>query len=119
MRKPLFTEEQIEYFKEIHEGRYADEIAKLMNKRFGTEFTSVQIGRYRQNHMYYKNKRKQKNSIFPEEVEKFIKDNYLGRWNKELAEMIEKEFNIECPLHRLKRYKRICGYDSGFHRRLQ
>lgn len=43
----LLTKEQQAYLEEIHKGRYNPEIARMLNEKFGTNFTSVQIGSYK------------------------------------------------------------------------
>lgn len=48
--KSLMTPEMEEYFDTINPGNVADDVARLMNEKFGTSFTRAQIAGYRKNH---------------------------------------------------------------------
>jgi hypothetical protein len=48
--KIRMTDEQFEYFLEINHGRKADEVASMLNEKFGTNFESKYIYYFRKNH---------------------------------------------------------------------
>lgn len=43
MRRSAWPKEHYDYLREIALGRYNDEITKMMNEKFGTEYTEEQI----------------------------------------------------------------------------
>lgn len=51
--------------------------------------------------------------VFPEEVQKFIFDNYKGLYQKELQELIQKEFGLTFGLNQIQRFKSYRHLDSG------
>ena len=90
MRK--WTKEQEEYLREISPGKFDQQITDLINKKFGTNYTKSAI-----------NTKKQKlgirstadwRTVWTDEVIQFMIENYEGKDNIELAELLNKKFNL-------------------------
>lgn len=112
-----YTPEQIAYLKEIASGRYNNEIAELFNQKFGTDLTAEQIksvkARYsiRSNVIRYRPGSSKK--LFTEEQERFIRENYKGISNQELADLINEKFGLSITSKQIANYKKRNGFDSG------
>ena len=50
MSKRVWTEDRLNYLREIAKGRYTDEITDMINSKFGTEFRTSQIRAAMSNH---------------------------------------------------------------------
>lgn len=90
MRK--WTSEQEDYLKEISPGKFDQQITDLINEKFGTNYTKSAI-----------NTKKQKlgirstadwKTVWTDEVIQFMIENYEGRDNIELAELLNEKFNL-------------------------
>ena len=60
-----------------------------------------------------------KNNRLTQEELDFIKDNCVGRYNQELADMFNKKFNKNVTAHQMKDYKSLHGWRSGIDTRLK
>ena len=107
MRK--WTKEQEEYLKEISPGKFDQQITDLINKKFGTNYTKSAI-----------NTKKQKlgirstadwRTVWTDEVIQFMIENYEGRDNIELAELLNEKFNLNTN------GDRVCNVKSNLIRR--
>lgn len=112
-----YTPEQITYLKEIAPGRYNNEIAVLFNQKFGTNLTAEQIksikARYciRSNVIRYRPGSSKK--LFTEEQERFIRENYKGISNQELADLVNAKFGLSISAAQIKRFKSRNKLNSG------
>lgn len=91
------------YPQEVHDfisanqkGKTAKELAELVNRTFGTEFTESQMKSYRSNH-HLKSSRPGgwpagRSKLFPAEIWSFIEDNYKGVGYKEMADKLNEKF---------------------------
>ena len=71
MSKRLLTDEQLEYLKENYRGRTTQELADLMNKQFGTNFTVKQLQTFK------------KHNGFSSGVNTRFKKGILNEYNKD------------------------------------
>lgn len=90
MRK--WTKEQINYLKKVSPGRLNKEIATMVNDKFGTNYTasavsSIKTKRHIHSNASWKSK-------WTDEVIQFMIDNYKGKDNIELAELLNQKFNL-------------------------
>lgn len=79
--------EKIEYLKQICPGRNEKEIADMINKKFNTTFTKSAINSIKSKHNI---KSKKVVRVYTDEVVEFIINNYQGKDNIELAELVNK-----------------------------
>ena len=101
MRK--WTDEMIVYLKEIYFKKTNQQIADLINKKFNTDFTkhSVQTKKSRLNLI---SETKFCRKYTPEVIE-FILQNYKGRDNVELANMLNEKFNLDTNCDKVSMFK--------------
>jgi len=111
-----YTKEQRDYIKEIAPGRYNDEITQLYNDKFGTSLTKTQIKIFKNNHGIKSNVPKHKANedagLFNKEQKIFIKDHVKGLLNKDLADLINKTFNLSITAKQINGYKKRHGLTS-------
>jgi len=90
MRK--WTKEQEDYLRKISPGKFDQQITNLINEKFGTNYTKSAI-----------NTKKQKlgirstadwRTVWTDEVIEFMKCNYKGNDNIELARLLNEKFNM-------------------------
>lgn len=112
-----YTQEQIDYIREIAPGRYNDEITKLFNGKFGTNVTEGQIKSFKANHKIISNVQKRKPTeeygLFTKEQQAFIKENVKGLSNKRLTELVNQEFNLAVTAKQMKVWKHNHSLSSG------
>lgn len=98
-----WTKEQKDYLREIAPGNLDQVIADSINKKFNTQYTKSAI-----NSMKRKLKIKSKrpwNYKWTEEVIQFMIDNYEGRDNIELANMVNERFHLNTNGDRISNVK--------------
>lgn len=111
-----YTKEQIDYLRSISKGRYNDEITNLFNKKFGLNKTKKQISSCKKNHGITSGKlpkRRSTTRLFTEEQEGFIRENAEGRYNEELAQLVNREFDLNVTSQQIKTWKTHHGVTSG------
>ncbi len=87
-----WTKEQINYLKQISPGRLNREIAEMVNEKFKTNYTASAISSIKtKKHIRSSASWKSK---WTDEVIQFMIDNYKGRDNIELAELLNQKFNL-------------------------
>lgn len=110
----IYTEEMIEYVKEIAPGRLNKEITELFNKQFGLDKTVTQISSMKRNHGITSGNPKPKGiKLFTEEQEKFIKDNVKGTYDKDMANMVNEKFGTSYTVSQIKSLKARRKWKSG------
>lgn len=92
MSRSKYTDEHIEYLREISEGRYNKEITDMFNKKFGMDVTISAISTLKAKNGIVSNVRKTKR-YYTEEQIKYIKEIAEGRTNREIADMFNEKFN--------------------------
>lgn len=94
MRINRYTEEQIEYLREISPNRYNDEITRMFNEKYGTNVTIGAINSIKYRHGI-KSKLSSGPRAYSEEETAYIKEVAVGRKNKEIAELVNKRFDTD------------------------
>lgn len=116
MTRFVYTQEMIDYVRKVAPGRFNKEIAELFNRRFGLDKTASQINSMKSNHgITSGNVRRRKRPhlrLFTEEQEQFVKENVKGVGNKELTEMVNKEFRTNYTVNQVKALKQRRGWSS-------
>lgn len=120
MGTSLLTNEQDAYLRKIAYGKTVKECTALINDMFHTNFKASQIRSYKNNHKilsgmpqgYFLNK-VPKNKLLTQEQHEFLINNYKLRSNKELTDLINKEFDTNFKQSQIEGYKRNRRLDSG------
>lgn len=88
-----WTKEQINYLKKISDGKFDQEIADLINKKFGTNYTKYAINS--QKRKYHIRSTADWKTKYTQEVIDFMIKNYQGKDNIELANLLKEKFGID------------------------
>lgn len=116
MPKKIYTDEMKEYLAEIVPGRRINEVTALMNQKFNTSFTETQMENLK-TRLKLKNglptNIKGNGKITTDEQDDFIRKNYKGLFNKELTDLINKEFGTSFTIQQIMSYKSRHRLDSG------
>ena len=109
MEMKKWTQEQISYLKEISPGKLNQQIADMINKKFGTSYTktSIQTKKTKLGIISKPDWR----TVWTDEVIQFMIENYEGRDNIELAELLNEKFNLNTN------GDRVCNVKSNLIRR--
>lgn len=119
------------YAPEIHQfivanvkGSTTRDLVKIVNEKFGTDFTESKMKSYKQNH-----KLKSETpiglpagcptSLFPRDVQDFIKQNYIGVGHKDMAILLNVNFGKNYTTSQLKAYYGNRKMDSGLNGQFQ
>lgn len=96
------------------------ELAKLVNERFGTEFTESGIKSYRGYHGIRNGKKQwtkeeywKYQTRYPEGMYEFIQDNSWGVSSKDMAEMVNERFGTKFTQSGMKQFRQRHGIKSG------
>lgn len=118
-----YSDEEIEFVREISPGRYNDEITDLFNKEFNTQVTESQIKSLKGNHSIRSGvptrRRGRGYKLFTEEQEKFIKNNVKGLYNYELADLVSEKFNLNITADQINAFKNRHKLRSGINARFK
>lgn len=109
------NEEILEYIKEIAFGRRVDEIAKMTNEKFGTDYTPDKMAYIKKKYKIHSGPIKgcKLDKEYGEEFEKFIRENIKGKTVDEMAKMINERFGIKLTPNQVRVYKKKHGIVSG------
>lgn len=117
----LLTPMQKEYLIEIAPGKFAEDIALLMNEKFGLQLTAAQIKQYKSRNKIKSGIKGVRNpaKLFTPEQDQFIRDNNFGHTSIEIANMINDAFGLSIIPEQIKafraRYKLpSCGLTGRF-----
>lgn len=112
-----YTPEQIEFIRLSSQGNYNTEIAELFRARFGIEISAGKIKSFKANHKIQSNLPKRRKTI-PEglmtiEQVDLVRNNVAGLSNLELANLVNKTFNLTLTTRQMKTWKKNHGLSSG------
>lgn len=118
------------YTAEIHDfiranvsGRSTKALAEMVNEKFGTQFTAEKMKSYKGNYKLKsgvsKGASKGSSKVFPNEIVKFIKENYKGVGPKGMTEMVNVQFNKQYTHQQIKAFYKNHGLNSGLDGRFQ
>ncbi|EPH66144.1 hypothetical protein D931_01383 [Enterococcus faecium 13.SD.W.09] len=121
MPKYLYTQEMIDYLKEITPGRLNDEVTAMFNQKFDMTLTESKMKSLRSNykirsgvtHSERRRRANQSRRLFSTEQEAFIRKNAKGKTNKELTELINRTFDLQLTIAQIKGWKANHKVSSG------
>lgn len=113
-----YSKEMFEFVKANIKGTRIYEMARLVNERFNVGITERQMNAYCSNHkltngLFHKSVGVRICSIFTAEQRKFLQENYVGKSNQELTDLLNKKFQTSFNREQIKRYKNNKKLDSG------
>lgn len=99
-------------------GKTTNELLEIINKRFGNIFTASSLKAFKSNHgiksgVSRGGQNKGKSKLFAPEIQKFIKENAKGLYNKELTDLVNKTFGTAYTVNQIDCYKSNNGIVSG------
>jgi hypothetical protein len=121
----------MKYAPEIHhfilenvKGTTTRDLVKIVNEKFGTDFTESSMKSYKQNHKLKSGTPAglpagSPTSLFPEEIKNFIKQNYIGVGHKDMADLLNKTFGTNYTSMQMKAYYGRRSLDSGLSGKFQ
>lgn len=108
------NEEQLEYLKQIATGKTNDEITKLMMEKFGVEFSTYQIMKYKARYSVQSGpSRKPRKKVLSDEEFEWLKVRCKGKHYAELAQMLKDEFDKEVTAYQLSNFFRKRKVSTG------
>ncbi|MDD3662268.1 MAG: HNH endonuclease signature motif containing protein [Candidatus Pacebacteria bacterium] len=112
-----YPKEVKEYMRTIIPGRRFDEVADLVNKKFGTEYSEKQMYSFAKNNKIKNGlgtgRRNPYSDVFPEEIHKYIVNNYAGVGPKEMSERLNKKFGRSYTKDQIKGFYNNHSLNSG------
>jgi hypothetical protein len=112
-----YTPEQREFIHENAPGRYNSEIAELFKAKFNIEISESQIKSFKTNHKIRSNVPRKcttgDEGLFTQEQKEFIRQNVEGRFNQELADLVNERFDMQITAKQMNTYKKNHGLVSG------
>lgn len=93
---------------EIAQGRFTNEITIIFNEHFKTDFTLDQIRSYMKRERInsgMRHKYRPQDRLLTPEQNKFLHDNIPGRYNSELAKMLNEKYGLNLSTRQLKTYR--------------
>lgn len=113
-----YSKEMFEFVKANIKGTRMYEMARMVNEKLGIGITEKRMKTYCSNHkltngLFHKAEGIRVCSIYTEEQRKFIQDNYIGRTNQELADLLNKTFQTSFSRAQIKSFKHHRKFNSG------
>jgi hypothetical protein len=112
-----YPKEVCSFIHSNYKGKRPDELAALVNQKFGTEYSSLQMRYFMRNHKLRSGlptgRKQPYTDIFPKEVVEYIKANYKGVGPSEMAERLNKQFGKNYTRSQLKSYYGNHDINSG------
>ena len=115
----LLTDAEIAYLKEIAPGRYVVEITKMLNEKFGKNFTEIQIRQVKTNMkiisgMQHKGIPVEKRpSLFTPEQDAYFREIVAGNTSAKIVELMNEKFNLNLTVPQVQTYKQNHGLKNG------
>jgi len=88
-----YTDEQIEYLREISQGRYNDEITKMFNDKFGLDKNVGAIKALKERSKIVSNVSTGKRE-YTDKMLDYLREITPGRFNREITKMFNKKFGL-------------------------
>lgn len=95
MARRKYTEEHIEYIREISPGRYNDEITEMFNKRFGMKVTSTAINSLKTRYGIKSNVSPSRREYTNEQLDYLRKLGNEGLFNREMTKKFNEKFGTD------------------------
>ena len=98
-----------------------EELARICNEHFGTEFTKSKMKAFRSNHHYFCGRKPWRTreehlanpKNFPKEMYEYIRDNSWHVSSKDLAERVNTKFGMNYTANQMKSFRQRYGIKSG------
>lgn len=111
-----YAPEVIEFARTHCEARTNAQLADLINQEYGTALTAASMKSFMANHKIRRRVRGQYTfytALYPEQIHKYIHENYKGVGPKEMAERLNAEFGTEYTRAQIKGFYCNHGLNSG------
>ena len=113
MAKKKYTEEHVNYLREIAEGRWNEEIRDMFNAKFNMNVTASAISSLKAKNKISSNVGTAKPQ-YTEEHEEYIREIATTRSNKEVTEMFNKKFNQDRSNRAIRCLKNKLGIRTSY-----
>lgn len=119
-----YPQEVHDFIREHVEGRTTKELAELVNREFGTEFTASKMKSYKTNKHLKSGTpcglpKGRPTELYPEEVQKFIRENCDGTSPQEMVKLLRAAFGREYQESQIRGYYKNNKLKSGIVKRFQ
>jgi len=116
--KLKYSAEIKDYIKQNVKGITTKALVDLVNAKFGTDFTESKMRSFKKNYGLTNGigrgaPASQSSKLYPEEVRKFILENYIGVGHQSMADMLNKTFGRNYTKEQMKAYYARFKLDSG------
>lgn len=112
-----YNQEVYDFVASHVKGITCEELTRLTNEALGTNFTVTAMHSYKTNHKLTSgiryNGSDKKKKLFPDEIDKFIRENAPGMYNKDLTELVNKTFGTNYTKNQVDCYKTNHHISSG------
>jgi len=108
-----YTEEHIQYLREIAPGKYNDEITRLFNRRFGMDATEAAISTLRRRHQILLTVPKVKKQYTQEQVDYLRELSAQGLFNAEITKKFNKRFGTNKTESAIQNMRRKYGIKTS------
>lgn len=121
MRK--YSEEVKKFIVDNVQGTTVEDLAVMVNAKFGTEFTESKMRDFKRNHGLKSGRRgvpvERPSELYPKEIKDFIEAHYKGTGPKDMAELLNRTFNTKYKHSQIKCYYANHKLNSGLSGRFQ
>jgi len=105
-RRKLLNNEQDCFLRTIVSGTRSEDVAKIMNERFGLQLTGAQIKNYKSHNDIKSGKVKQRQTLLTPEQDCFFRKIAKGKWNVDIAKSINDKFGLNLQVKQIITYKK-------------
>ena len=112
-RSLCWKDEYTEYMHEICPGRLTPEVTRLLNEKFGTNYTKTQIGGVRKRLGLLVGGEAFKNKLLNKEQHDYFLDNQQGKIAQEIADEMNEKFGLSLNAKQVKAYRKNHDLLSG------
>lgn len=94
-------------------GRTSQELADLVNGKYGTEYTKEEMQAFKKARKIKSGAKVKYSETFPEEIAEYIKKNYIGIGHKRQTEILKEKFGREYTSQQIKAFYKNHKLNSG------
>ncbi len=119
-----YTSEIHQFIAENVKGISTGDLVKMVNERFGIDFTDSKMKAYKANHKLKSGMpvglpTGSPTSLFPEEIKEFIEQNHVGVGSKNMTNLVNKTFETNYTYAQIKSYYKNHSINSGLNGQFQ
>src|SRR5690348_12989 len=112
------------FISENVKGTTTRDLAKVVNEKFGTDFTESKMKSYKTNHKLTSGTPVglpvgSPTILYPEDIKNYIKQNYIGVGPKAMADVLNKTFGTKYTNMQMNSYYKNHGINSGLNGQFQ